>query len=339
MSQQSTLISAIVSTYNSEKFLRGRLDDLLNQSLGDRLEIIIVNSGSQQNEDVIIKEYIARYPNIKSIKTPFRETIYQAWNRGIKLATGKYITNANTDDRLHPKALEILTNITVSNPHLGLVYADQVISDEPNALFNDTKDSAIMKRPRYSRLRLLAGHIVGPQAVWKASLHFQDQIWFDDNYEVAGDYDFVCQVAEKYKILHVPRILGSYYLSKDRSNKEYQDIEKTAAETADIQLRYGKRFIATLDADQRKKLKIRLLFYLRIPPYFHVGLFRLSKTLFPKHYILPRAFVSWMSALLLMNEGDKETAIMLCKSCLKYPRAVTSRILLQELLNSENKQQ
>ncbi|MDP2207351.1 MAG: glycosyltransferase [Bacteroidota bacterium] len=339
MSQQSTLISAIISTYNSEAFMQGRLENLVDQTIFPQIEIIVINSGSQQKEEEIVKEFQKRYSNIYYISTTQRETIYQAWNRGIKLAKGKYITNANTDDRLHPNALEILTKTMKSNPNVGLVYADQVISDEPNALFNDTKDSAIMKRPRYSRLRLLAGHIVGPQAVWKASLHFQDQIWFDENYEVAGDYDFVCRVAEKYPILHFPQILGSYYLCKDKSNKEYQDIEKTAVETAEIQIRYGKRYITTLDTDKRKRLKNRLLLYLRLPPYFHVALFRLSKTLFPKHYILPRAFVSWMSALLLMNEGDKETAIMLCKSCLKYPRAVTSRILLQELQNSENKQQ
>ncbi|MDI6767803.1 MAG: glycosyltransferase [Bacteroidota bacterium] len=335
MSWESPIISAIVSTYNSEQFLRGRLDDLLNQSIGNKAEIIIVNSGSQQNEDVIIQEYISRYQHIKSIKTPFRESIYQAWNRGIKLATGKYITNANTDDRLHPKALEILSSILDSNPHIGLVYADQKISTEPSVAYNDKKSSRTMRRPQYSRLRLLAGYIVGPQAVWRSSLHFKDQIWFDESYEVAGDYDFVCRVAEKYPILHTSQILGSYYLARDKSNKEYQDIDKTATETAKIQIRYGKRYIDVLNADQRKKLKSKLLFYLRIPSIIHIVIFRLSQNLSPRHYILPRAFVNWMSALILMKEGDIETSIKLCKSCINYPRAVTARLLLQELLKFE----
>lgn len=339
MSEEPPLISAIISTYNSEKFLRGRLDDLLSQSIGNKLEIIIVNSGSTQYEDVIIKEYVARYQNIRSIKTPLRETIYQAWNRGIKLAKGKYITNANTDDRLHPKALEILSSILEAKPHISLVYADQKISTEANAEYNNTKASKIMRRPHYNRLRLLASYIVGPQALWRSSLHFKDQLWFNENYEVAGDYDFVCRVAEKYPILHTPQILGSYYLSENKSNKEYQNTEKTAIETAEIQIQYGKRYISALNAEQSKKLKKKLLFFLRIPSYIHVGLFRLSKSFCPKNYLLPRAFVSWMSALLLMHEGDKETAIKLCKSCLNYPRAVTAWLLLQELLNSGDKHQ
>ena len=42
------LVSAIVSTYNAEKFIRGCLEDLENQTIADRLEIVVVNSGSKR---------------------------------------------------------------------------------------------------------------------------------------------------------------------------------------------------------------------------------------------------------------------------------------------------
>jgi len=83
------LVTAIVSTYNSEKFIRGCLEDLENQTIADKLEIIVVNSGSKQNEEAIVKEFQQKYDNIKYIKTDKRETIYQAWNHGIKAASGK----------------------------------------------------------------------------------------------------------------------------------------------------------------------------------------------------------------------------------------------------------
>ena len=100
------LISAIVSTYNSERFIRGCLEDLEAQTIADSVEIIFVNSGSEQNEEVIVKEFQQEYSNIKYIKTDERETVYSAWNRGIKASTGKYITNANTDDRHRKDALK-----------------------------------------------------------------------------------------------------------------------------------------------------------------------------------------------------------------------------------------
>ena len=85
MNNKKILVSAIISTYNSEKFIRGKIEDLLAQTIIDKLEIIIVNSGSQQNEDEIIREYLDKYHNIKYIKTKARETISKAWNRGIKI--------------------------------------------------------------------------------------------------------------------------------------------------------------------------------------------------------------------------------------------------------------
>ncbi len=102
------LVSAIVSTYNSERFIRGCLEDLECQTIADRLEIVVVNSGSQQNEEAVIREFQEKYSNIKYIKTDQRETVYAAWNRGIQAATGKYITNANTDDRHRKDALEVM---------------------------------------------------------------------------------------------------------------------------------------------------------------------------------------------------------------------------------------
>ena len=119
------LISALVSTYNSERFIRGCLEDLEAQTVANKLEIIVVNSGSEQNEESIVKEFQKKYSNIKYVKTELRETIYTAWNRAIKIARGKYLTNANTDDRHRKDALEILANELDNNPDIALVYGDQ----------------------------------------------------------------------------------------------------------------------------------------------------------------------------------------------------------------------
>ncbi|MBU1863539.1 MAG: glycosyltransferase, partial [Candidatus Omnitrophica bacterium] len=98
------LISAIVSAYKSERFMRGKLVDLLKQTIGRQLEIIVVDSHSPENEGAIVREFMKSHSNIKYIRTKSRESVYQAWNRGIQAASGMYITNANTDDRLRPDA-------------------------------------------------------------------------------------------------------------------------------------------------------------------------------------------------------------------------------------------
>ena len=94
MSYYKYLVSAIISIYNCEKFIRGCLEDLERQTIADRIEIVAVNSGSQENEKDIIREYQNKYSNIVYLETNKRETIYKAWNRGITAASGKYVTNA-----------------------------------------------------------------------------------------------------------------------------------------------------------------------------------------------------------------------------------------------------
>ncbi len=129
-------VSAIVSTYNSENFIRGCLEDLINQTFYRKglLEIIVIDSGSQENEQAIVQEFQALYAHIFYERTE-RETLYAAWNRGIKLARGKYITNANTDDRHRADALEVLADTLDNNPDIGLAYGDCLITENQNETF------------------------------------------------------------------------------------------------------------------------------------------------------------------------------------------------------------
>ena len=97
-------VSAIVSTFNAAPYLLGCLENLLNQSLYRKgeLEIIVIDSGSLQNEKGVVKEFQKKGYRIKYFRTDKRESLYAAWNHGIGLSEGKYLTNANTDDRHAP---------------------------------------------------------------------------------------------------------------------------------------------------------------------------------------------------------------------------------------------
>ena len=53
-------VSVIVPVYNTEKYLRKCIDSLVNQTLND-VEIVMINDGSKDSSESIIKEYIDRY--------------------------------------------------------------------------------------------------------------------------------------------------------------------------------------------------------------------------------------------------------------------------------------
>lgn len=314
----SILVSVIISTYNSEKFIKQRIDNLISQTISDKLEIVIINSGSEQNEEAIINNYLRENKNIKYLKTLERETIYKAWNRGIKLSDGKYITNANTDDRLREDALEILSDALESNSDIAIVYADQYITSLTNATFKDVDKDKKFNRQDYTRLKQLSGYMVGPQSMWRASLHFKDNIWFDENFEVSGDNDFVCRVAEKYDLMRVPGVLGIYYLANDDSNKEFRNYNKTHVESLEIREKYLRRYLKSLSSHEIKKFKKKIWFY-RNAPFLIRIIQKIISVVNPSKQILSREFVFLIASTIEEINGNNKKAIEYCKAYINNP--------------------
>ena len=224
------LVSAIVSTYNSEEFIEGCLEDLVNQTIYKKgqLEIIVIDSQSQQNEKTIVEEYQSKYPNIVFQRTNERETLYAAWNRGIKLAKGKYITNANTDDRHKTDALEVFSSALDENSDIDLVYADCKQGNTANETFEKCSSSIIYNYPDYSPPVSLLYFQFGPQPVWRKGVH--DKIgYFNANLSAIGDYDFNIRFAlTGLKAKKINEVLGIFYLNPDSitNTNQNQQLEK-----------------------------------------------------------------------------------------------------------------
>lgn len=207
------VVSAIVSTYNAEHFMRGCLEDLTGQTLfaNGGMEIVVVDSASPQNEAAIVREFQALHGDrIIYIRTDVRESIYQAWNRAIRAARGRYITNANTDDRHRSDALEILAQELDSHPDVALAYADVFVTNLDNQAFDSHIRCGYHLRPDYMPEIMLSGCHMGPQPMWRKSIH--DEIgYFSEDLRSAADYEFWCRTALRHQLLHIPEFLGLYY--------------------------------------------------------------------------------------------------------------------------------
>ena len=203
-------VSAIISIYKSEKDIEGKILDLLNQTIGEELEIIIIGSNSLENEKAIITKYTQKYKNIKYIRTEDHEGLYSAWNRGIKAAHGKYITNAYAEYRLRPDALEILKNELDKNCDIALAYGDCFITIFEKQEFYNHVCCGYSIKPDYDPNIMLSGCHMGPQPMWRKSVH--DEIgYFAENFQYAGEYEFWCRLATKYSMKHIKKFIGLYY--------------------------------------------------------------------------------------------------------------------------------
>jgi glycosyltransferase involved in cell wall biosynthesis len=101
------LISIIIPVYNAELYLNECLDSILKQGVDDEIEIICINDGSTDSSYKILEEYKLEYPNIIVIN---HENIGPGAtrNKGILLATSKYLMFVDSDDWIVKGALKKL---------------------------------------------------------------------------------------------------------------------------------------------------------------------------------------------------------------------------------------
>lgn len=222
------LVTAIVSSYNAERFMRGLLEDLEAQTIADQIEIVIIDSHSPQNEAAIVRAFQARYHNIRFMRTSVREQSHITLNRCIKAARGKYVTLACTDDRHRADAIEKMAAALEANTNVSLVYGDIAITEKENQVFESADVKGFYKWPDYNRRTLFQVCYIGPQAMWRRDLH-DKYGYFDEAFLSAGDYELWLRFAGGgEEFLHLPEVLGLYFLNpqgnehgqRDTSNRE-----------------------------------------------------------------------------------------------------------------------
>lgn len=98
-------ISIIIPVYNTQAYLEKCLDSIFAQSFQD-FEVIVVNDGSPDESQTIIDRYRDMYPD--KLVALYQENAGQAAarNNGLRVARGEFINFVDSDDYLHPDALQ-----------------------------------------------------------------------------------------------------------------------------------------------------------------------------------------------------------------------------------------
>lgn len=185
------IISAIVSAYNTGGLLEGCIENLREQTVPVEI-VMVVQHGSIEHPLIELADTYVITMDIPGL--------YEAWNAGIERARGKYITNANADDRKEPTACEELA--AELDKGYDLAYSDFKITDGMTVTER--------KRKPYSLEELRRKCVVGPAPMWKKSIH-TEYGYFDEDFIVAGDYEFWLRIAKEDNFSHIPKPLVTYY--------------------------------------------------------------------------------------------------------------------------------
>ena len=129
----NSLISVIVPSYNGEYFIGKCLDSVCSQTYKN-LEIIVVDDGSKDRTEEIVKKYISTDPRIRLIKHAGNKGLFQSRITGVKAATGDYVTFIDCDDYLSLDYIRTLYTVAKKN-NSELVIGDIVETYDGKAFY------------------------------------------------------------------------------------------------------------------------------------------------------------------------------------------------------------
>jgi len=114
-------VSAIVLTYRSPKDTLACVRALLGQTLGDALEVIVVDNHSDTDSIGILRTQLSKDPRIRLVETKRNLGYGKGNNFGVRYATGEYLLIINPDNMMPPEALQKLVEKMEKDPTIGIL--------------------------------------------------------------------------------------------------------------------------------------------------------------------------------------------------------------------------
>lgn len=122
------LASIVISAYNAAKYIEETLDSLLNQTY-PHLEIIVVNDGSDDHTEQVVRKWAKKHRNHPVLRDdrfvyhalPYNVGYSGAFTTGYFLARGEFIATQAADDLSHPERISKQVGFLQGNPNFCLV--------------------------------------------------------------------------------------------------------------------------------------------------------------------------------------------------------------------------
>ncbi|MGL4907868.1 MAG: glycosyltransferase family 2 protein [Bacteroidales bacterium] len=194
-------ISIITVTYNSSNTLKTTIESILAQTYTD-IEYIVVDGASSDNTIAIVEQYAPYFQErIKWVSEPDKG-IYDAMNKGIKMATGDVVGILNSDDFFSSN--DILQNIAnaFNNQEIDVVYGDVHFVSPANLKKCVRYYSSKIFHSSLMRFGFMPAH---PSCYIKREW-FNKITPYKTNYQIAADFEFLLRliVVEKSVLLYLP---------------------------------------------------------------------------------------------------------------------------------------
>ncbi len=182
------IVDVVIPCYNGEKYLRRAIDSVVNQTFKVN-KIIVVNDGSSDKSEDLLRDLSVMYLNLHIISQP-NQGLSSARNTGICASQADLIALLDVDDYWKPDKLHYQVDYLRNNPRKLAVFSSFL--ENRNGEIKDGKDApqSVITTPRSILLQLTFFPGSGSSILFRSSLlkEFKNQL-FDQNLSFAEDLD------------------------------------------------------------------------------------------------------------------------------------------------------
>ena len=234
-------VSTITSSYKSERYLRGFLKSVKNQTYKN-IEIVLDHNEPTDKEINTIEKFNKKHNNIHHTIIKKVDPLGVSWNRCIDKSTGEYLCIWNVDDLRTPTSIELMANVLDERKDIDIVIGKYIIVDKFKSKRGNTIDEST--RPPQD---FMSGMLLGPFFMFRKKI-LEKTGKFDEQFYSGNDYDLAMRLVRNGNYHCLNEILG-YYLNEGKGlstkSQSLQPLERTA-----IELRYN---LPILDTSLIKK--------------------------------------------------------------------------------------
>ena len=248
-------ISVIVPIYNVEKYIKRCLDSILMQKY-QNLELILINDGSTDNVEEIIKTYIEKYPNIIKYIKKENTGLSDTRNTGMEIATGDYIMFVDSDDYISQNLLNNLKPYMNKNIEM-IKFKAQKVTEEGEKLeilegpvFDVmTGEEAFSKMCFEDKLMETAWlYLYKTELLKRNSFKFAKNLYHED-------FGLIPLIILKAKTFVSTNICGYNYVQSFNSITRTKNYEKTIKKLYDLLIHYDNIINSIKSYDIQSKTK------------------------------------------------------------------------------------
>lgn len=255
-------ISVIVPVYNAEKYIARCLDSILTQA-DENVEIILINDGSTDRSEEIIKTYLGKYKSsIKYIKKE-NDGVANSRNLGLEKATGEYIIFVDSDDYIDKDLFKNLEQYM--NQNIDIIKYKAIIETEEEEKIGQYEGPIFDTTTGEEAFSKLCFDDEMVDALWvyayKRELFIKNKLKFmkDADHE---DFGLIPLIILKANTFISTNIQGYHYVQSKNSVTRTTDYTKTVKKVFDTLLHYDNmaKEIENYQISQKAKEDVKIFY-------------------------------------------------------------------------------